>query len=102
MPFPNEIYNNNGFTIRVIDGRTDAANKNPDGSFKRDPNGGFLYEYLTGPVGKLGRCKTLEGFIQCWGPLRPSDPSWFLPETGAPMTDLDKFLKYGEAGCTQP
>lgn len=66
MPSPNEIFKGQGFTIRVIDGFTDPANKNADGSYKRSPTGGVLYVYLSEPVGKLGRCKTLDGFRACW------------------------------------
>lgn len=66
-PKPNETYSKNGFLIRVINGHTDPANMNSDGSYKKNPNyGGILYEYMIGPVGKIGRCKTLEGFIACW------------------------------------
>lgn len=68
MPSPNEIYQNSDFTVRVIDPATDPVNKNADGSFKREPwRDSIVYEYLTGPVGKIGRCKTVEGFYACFG-----------------------------------
>ena len=68
MPSPNEIYQNNGFTIRVIDGWTDKANKNADGTLKKTPNdGGVLYEYQSEPVGKIGQCIGVDGFERLWG-----------------------------------
>ena len=68
MPAPNKIYKSYDFTVRVIDPATDPANKNEDGSFKREPWGeSVVYEYLTGPTGKIGRCKTVDGFHACFG-----------------------------------
>jgi len=57
------IWNGQGFKIQVIH-KDDPKNINTDGSYKR--SGEVIYEYLTSPVGKIGNCKTLEGFYACW------------------------------------
>ena len=57
------IWVTDDFKIQVID-RDDPKNIKPDGTYKR--SGKVIYEYLTGPVGKIGNCKTLEGFYACW------------------------------------
>lgn len=68
MPLPNEIYKSDDYVVRVIDPVTDPANRNSDGSYKRAPwADSIVYEYLSGPVGKIGRCKTVEGFHACFG-----------------------------------
>ena len=58
------IWNTPYFKIQVID-KQDPKNIKPDGSYKR--SGAVIYEYLTSPVGKIGHCKTIEGFYACWG-----------------------------------
>jgi hypothetical protein len=70
-PTPGETFSGQGFEIRVID-INDFKNLNEDGTYKR--SSGIIYEYLTGPVGKIGRCKTIEGFHYCWqgGLQRPT------------------------------
>lgn len=57
------IWVTDDFKIKVID-REDPKNIKQDGTYKR--SGKVIYEYLTGPVGKIGNCKTLEGFYACW------------------------------------
>jgi len=62
-PTPNTLFTTQGFIIEVINGFTDPRNKNADGTYKRVPDDtSIIYEYKTPPVGKIGRCKTLEGF----------------------------------------
>lgn len=57
------IWVTDDFKIKVID-REDSKNIKQDGTYKR--SGKVIYEYLTEPVGKIGNCKTLEGFYACW------------------------------------
>ena len=57
------IYVGQGFKIREID-INDPKNINSDGTYKR--SGKVIYEYLTGPIGKIGNCKTIGGFYNCW------------------------------------
>tara|TARA_Y100000768_G_scaffold247914_2_gene188137 strand:+ start:1497 stop:1730 length:234 start_codon:yes stop_codon:yes gene_type:complete len=54
------------FTIQVIE-KENIKNINSDGSHKR--SGNVIYEYIQGPIGKIGHCKTLEGFYCMWKPL---------------------------------
>ena len=63
-----EIHKNHDFTVKVIDGWNDPKNKNTDGSYKRRPTEtNVIYEYLSEPVGKIGRCHCPEGFYSCFG-----------------------------------
>jgi len=62
-PEINSIWSSNDFKIQII-AKDDSRNKSPDGKYKR--TGKVIYEYLTGPIGKIGNCKTIEGFYQCW------------------------------------
>lgn len=57
------IWSGQGFKIQIIN-KDDCDNINRDGSYKR--TGMVVYRYLTGPVGKIGHCKTMEGFHACW------------------------------------
>tara|TARA_Y100000389_G_scaffold75385_1_gene72034 strand:- start:3360 stop:3563 length:204 start_codon:yes stop_codon:yes gene_type:complete len=57
------IWNGQGYKIQVIH-KDDPKNINTDRSYKR--SGKVIYEYLTSSVGKIGNCKTLEGFYACW------------------------------------
>lgn len=67
VPAPNTHFTAQGFTIEVIDGWTDPRNKNADGTYIREPDEtSVIYVYKTGPVGKIGRCKTLNGFYASW------------------------------------
>tara|TARA_B110001450_G_C17563447_1_gene457741 strand:+ start:672 stop:869 length:198 start_codon:yes stop_codon:yes gene_type:complete len=58
------IWTGQGFKIQVID-KNDPKNINTDRTYKR--SGMIVYEYLTQPIGKIGNCKTIKGFHQCWG-----------------------------------
>ena len=63
QPKPGSIYEGQGFKIQIID-INDPKNINSDGTYKR--SGNVIYEYLTGPIGKIAHCKTLDGFYACW------------------------------------
>ena len=55
------------FTIQVID-KENIKNINTDGTYKR--SGNVIYECIKGPnIGKIGHCKTLDGFYCLWKPL---------------------------------
>lgn len=67
VPAPGDVFKANGFTIQVIDPWNDPRNKTKQGGYKREPDEtSVIYEYKTGPIGKIGRCKTLKGFNTCW------------------------------------
>lgn len=63
IPLPGSIWNGQGFQIEVID-KNDKENIGKDGNYIR--SGRVVYKYLTEPVGKIGNCKTLEGFYASW------------------------------------
>ena len=63
QPEIGSIWETDDFKIQVIS-KEDPKNINSDGTYKR--SGKVIYEYLTEPVGKIGNCKTLEGFYLCW------------------------------------
>lgn len=63
QPEIGSIWDGQGFKIQVIH-KDDPKNINTDGTYKR--SGDVIYEYLSQPYGKIGNCKTLEGFYACW------------------------------------
>lgn len=63
QPKPGSIYQGQGFKIQIID-INNPKNINPDGTYKR--SGNVIYEYLTAPIGKIGHCKSLNGFYASW------------------------------------
>ena len=63
QPKIGSIWKGQGFKIQVID-INDPKNINPTGEYKK--TGDVIYEYLSGPVGKIANCKTLDGFHACW------------------------------------
>ena len=62
-PAIGSIWTGQGFNIQIID-KNDRKNINSYGGYKK--SGKVVYEYLTTPVGKIGNCKTLNGFYGCW------------------------------------
>lgn len=63
QPEIGSIWDGQDFKIQVIH-KDDPKNINTDGTYKR--SGAVIYEYLSQPYGKIGNCKTLEGFYDCW------------------------------------
>ena len=63
LPTTGQVFNGQGFQIRIID-KDDPKNIDKDGNYIR--SGLIIYEYLSKPYGKIGNCKTLEGFYACW------------------------------------
>lgn len=57
------IWVGQGYTIEVID-KNDKRNINSDGTYKR--TGQVIYKYIDGANNKIGNCKTLKGFYDCW------------------------------------
>ena len=54
------------FTIEVIH-EDDKRNKDLNGNYIKEPYGNsILYVYLSDPVGKIGECKTVDGFNATW------------------------------------
>jgi hypothetical protein len=66
QPIIGSKWSYSGFTIQVI-GKENIKNINTDGSYKR--SGQVIYEYIQGPIGKIGHCKTMNGFYGMWKPF---------------------------------
>ena len=66
QPINGSKWSYDGFIVLVIN-KENIKNINTDGTYKR--SGDVIYEYLQGPIGKIGHCKTLEGFYCLWKPL---------------------------------
>lgn len=63
MPKIGEIFSDGYYRIQIID-KEDFKNKDESGNYRR--TGKIIYEYLSHPIGKIGNCKTLEGFNATW------------------------------------
>ena len=66
QPISGSKWSYDGFIVQIID-KENIKNINTDGTYKR--SGDVIYEYIQGPIGKIGHCKTLEGFYCLWKPL---------------------------------
>ena len=69
QPDIRSFWHGQGFEIQVID-INDPENIDENGRYKR--SGQVIYKYISHPIGKIGNCKTLEGFYASWYPSNKS------------------------------
>jgi len=66
QPIIGSKWSYDGFIIEVIE-KENIKNINSDGSYKK--SGQVIYEYIQGHIGKIGHCKTMDGFYGMWKPF---------------------------------